>query len=165
MNLITINTKAISGALFNDKPADRNLFVGKGEKSPVIMTGYVGANEVEGEDGEYTATAYGRLQLEAALAGTGDKQRLVLSIAGGALRGVLFKAKEGAKFDYQGNIEAGDGLEYPVFGRKVKGERGTFISLSSMDKEKREERDNGKGSHSNASAKPDAGMPDDDVPF
>ncbi|AJW47690.1 MULTISPECIES: hypothetical protein [Ralstonia] len=149
MSLITINTKQVSGALFNEKNG-RELFVARNTKSPVIMTGYVGAGEVKGEDGKYSPTEYGRLTMEAALAGEGDNSRLVLSIGGGALRGVLFRAKkDGVNYDYQGMIEDGNGFEYPVFGRKIDGERGQFIALSSMDKAKREEN----GSASNAPAR------------
>lgn len=167
MSLITINTKQVSGALFNDKNG-RELFVARNTKAPVIMTGYVGAGEVKGEDGKYSPTEYGRLSMEASLAGEGDNTRLVLSIGGGALRGVLFRAKkEGVNYDYQGMIEDGSGLEYPVFGRKIDGERGQFIALSSMDKEKREENGNGGNGQSSARKEREA-VPadaDTDLPF
>lgn len=159
MSFISINSKQVSGALFPEK-SDRELYVAKGQKSPVIMTGYLASGQVKGEDGEYHYTEYGRLPIEAAKA---SEDRLVLSVAGGALRGVLFKSKEGQKFDYSGNIEAGDGMKYAIFGRKVKGERGTFISISSADKEPMED----SGKKSSKSKEPDNHpvIEDDDVPF
>ena len=156
--LITINTDKISGALFTEKTG-KQVPVAKGVKADVIMTGYIGANEVKNDDGEYRATAFGRLPVEAAI----HDDRMILSIAGG-LRGVLFKAtKDGVEYDYSGNIEAGDGNEYPIFGRKVKGRQGTFISISSLEKQPRKERDNKAG-------KPAAPAPtqedfSDDIPF
>jgi hypothetical protein len=164
MNFITINTNTISGALFNEKTG-REIAVAKGEKSPVIMTGYIGAGETKGDDGKYAPTAFGRLPMEAAK----HQDRLVLSISGG-LRGVLFKAKEGAKYDYSGVVEDGQ-HEYPIFGRKVSGERGTFISLSSMERRKREatgestgEATGGKPAQASKPANDFSDM-DEDLPF
>ncbi len=133
---VTINTEKITGALFADKNG-REITVARGVKAPVVMTGFIGANEVKGEDGEYRPTAFGRLPVEAAQ----HDGRLVLSVAGG-LRGVLFKAdKEGAKYDYSGNIEAGDGTRFPIFGSRKKGPNGTFVSLYSLERETPKEKD------------------------
>lgn len=156
MNLITINTQKISGALFSEKNG-KEITVAKGEKSPVIMTGYIGADETKSDDGSYRATAYGRIQVEAAK----HEDRLVLAVSGG-LRGVLFKAKEGAKYEYSGVLDDGE-YEYPIFGRKVNGERGAFISLSSMERKKREAKG---GKPAQASAKPAEDFDDADlIPF
>lgn len=159
-NLITITTPQIAGALFNAQNSERELFVARDTKAKVVMTGYLGAGEVkEGE--KYVPTAYGRLPVEAAKAGEGDKARLVLSIAGGALRGVLFKAKKAdAKYEYQGNVEDGTGKEYPIFGRLMKSSAGeAFINISSMDKTEPTARGNGESSDH-------AGTPaDSEVPF
>ena len=156
MNFITINTEKIGGALFAEKTG-KEISVAKGQKAPVIMTGYIGANEEKDGDG-YKPTAFGRLQVEAAK----HEDRLVLAISGG-LRGVLFKEEKNAdKYQYSGVVEDGD-TEYPVFGRQVKGERGTFISLSSA--EKRAKKDKGTKTASKQAPTPSHDFEDDDVPF
>lgn len=160
--LIQINTAQVKGAIFNSK-SDREISVAKNEKAKVVMTGFIGAGEIK-EGNDYKPTAFGRLPVEAALAGKGESQRLVLQVAGG-LRGVLFKAADGKEFDYNGNLEDGNGNEYPLFGRKVKGEQGVFISLSSMDKKKADQR--GGNSQSKPQSGYGGGLDDmsDDVPF
>lgn len=129
--IIKIIAAAIAGALFTEKEPSKEIFVGKGTKSKVVMTGYIGAADVKDTNDKYVPGAYGRLNVRAAKTGEGDKERLVLELDGG-LRGVLFKNKDESKnYQYAGNIDAGDGNEYVIFGRLVKGDQGTFISLSS----------------------------------
>jgi hypothetical protein len=135
MSIIQITAPALAGALFNDKaPAEgkkpRQIFVGKAERADVFMSGYVGAADVQ-EGDEWVSGDYGRLNVRVANAGEGDKARLVLELDGG-LRGVLFRnTEEGKNYDYIGNIDAGNGKEYVLFGRDVQGEHGAFIGLSS----------------------------------
>jgi hypothetical protein len=135
MSIIQLVAPALAGALFNDKaPTEgkkpREIFVGKGEKANVVMSGYVGAADVKDGD-DWVAGDYGRLNVRVAHAGDGDKTRLVLELDGG-LRGVLFRnTEDGKNYDYVGNIDAGNGNEYVLFGRDVDGAQGPFIGLSS----------------------------------
>lgn len=146
MSIVQITAATLSGVLNHldgDSIHDGNTInAGKGEKVVVTMTGYVGAADVK-EGKEYVPGPYGRLPIRAAWAGEGDKERIVLDLAGG-LRGVLFengKKDKDDDADYIGNVEDGDGKEFPLFGRKkTSSEYGDFISLSSMERQEPRQR-------------------------
>jgi len=165
MAIVKILTAGLSGAMEAVKGTAGTMNVGKGVKETVVMTGYLGAPREKGSDGEYKASAFGRLPIQAALTGEGDKKRYVIDIAGG-LRGVLFKKKnkkEDKDPDYTGSVDLGDGTELGLFGRTVKGENGTFISLSTTSEPKA--RQNQNGGHSAPAPVDNGGFEDDDIPF
>lgn len=170
MSIVKFTCETLSGALNNCKNGGE-IRVGKDVKAKVVMDGYIGAGRVKNGD-DFAPSAFGRLPLQAALVGEGDKSRLVLEVAGG-LRGVLFanKNKEEAKDpDYTGNLEVGD-EEFGLFGRKVKTENGTFISLSSTTASSKASRGNrhggngGKSSGQHADPSYGSSYSDDDIPF
>ena len=167
MSIIAFTCATLGGALNPVKVAGSagEISVGRNQKAPVVMTGYIGAGRVKDADGEYKPSAFGRLSAKAALVGEGDKQRLAGEAEGG-VRFVLFKngkKKSENDPDYTGNLEVGD-VVYPLFGRKIKTEAGSFIGLSSGEAEPRKER--GKTDSAPAHADSSYGTPDaDDVPF
>lgn len=162
MSFVTIAVPAIQGALFAEKGGSTIKVYGK--ESPVVMVGTIQASDRK-EGDKYVPTAYGRLAVKAAKAQTRDgKDYLFLSIEGG-LQGRLFKA-EGKDYDYSGSIDAGNGEEFVIFGRKRKSEGGvTFISLNSAERKKAEATNGGgKGKTAKASQVEDD-FEDIDVPF
>ncbi len=159
MSIIAIKVAALAGSLFAAQDSTKEIYVGKDKKAKVVMTGYVGHADVKKDD-KYVPGPYGRLRVLAAKAGEGAKERLVLELDGG-LRGVLFKNKvEGKNYDYIGNIDAGDGQEFVVFGRKVKTDTTSFISLSSAAAQAKKE-----SKSDDHSAPAAGGNMDDDIPF
>lgn len=163
MSIIAFTTKTVAGSMSKVQTSAK-IRVSKSEEAQVVLSGYIGAPRVKQGDGQYKASAYGRLPLQAALTGTGDKQRYVLEIAGG-LRGVLFKAKQSGENspDYMGNIDLGGGMEMALFGRKVSNDGGDFISLSSGEAKPAQPRGNG-GSQQSEQHAPDF-SDDDGIPF
>ena len=162
MSIITFTTNTISGALNKANSTDE-ISIGRGNKAKVIMTGYIGAPREKDENGEYRSTAFGRLPVQAAIAGEGDKQRYVLDIAGG-LRGVLFRnPKSGENSpDYVGNIELSNAEEMTLYGRKVSTQNGDFISLSSSEAKPKP---NGNSNGSQSAPASDDGFNSSDIPF
>lgn len=161
MSIINFSVKSLGGAL-NKVNSSAQISVSRDQKANVVMEGYIGAGRIKNDDGKYVASGYGRLPVQAALTGEGDKQRLVLEIAGG-LRGVLFKntkKKDDNDPDYTGRLESDD-FEYGLFGRKVNSEAGEFISLSSTDAKPREQRgtQNSSSSQQNHPADDDGSVP------
>lgn len=162
MSLISINVAKVQGALFSTTEENKEIRV-YGKPAKVIMTGNLKAGD-EKVGGEYEPLAYGQLNIRAAMAKTmGGKDYLYLSIDGG-LQGSLHKV-EGKEYDYFGTVEAGDGLEFPVYGRKKKSEGGVnYIAISSSEKQKKE----AKPADSSAPEQKSAAAPDDsdgDFPF
>lgn len=163
MSIIKFSVKTVSGALNPVNGDAGEIGVSKNEKAKVVMTGYVGAPRVQQADGTYKSSAFGRLPVQAAITGEGDKKRYVIEIAGG-LRGVLFPAKnkkDEKSPDYTGNIDLGDGTEMALFGRKVSSESGNFISLSSGEAKAKEDHGNG----GKTAASHESFESDSDIPF
>lgn len=158
MNFITINTPKIQGALFTAKePATMKVY---GQESNVIMTGWIKSGDEKNDDGGYTPMAYGSLNVRAALAKTkAGKDYMFLSVDGG-LQGRLNRAEDGKEYDYIGDIDAGDGKTFTVFGRKKTSEGGVkYVSISSAEKAE-------KSDEHKAESKPAAqSITDDDIPF
>ena len=121
-------------------------------------------------DGKWSRNTefWGRLGVRAAATKTGDKQYYVLDIEGG-LRGVLFPtAKKGENSpDYAGNIDLDNGMQLPLFARRMQGRNGSFISISSGTAERKESSGNNASSGQPTRAQPpqDTGFEDDDIPF
>lgn len=179
-SLVKLNG-AVQGAIFPEA-SDREIFVGgkdqdgKPVKAKVLMTGAITSVEKPNADGKYVAERYGRLPVEAAAAGEGEKKRLVLQIAGG-LRAVLFATTDADKAefrkrvgkddaeapDYNGSIELGDGTEAYLDGYRRKSADGkSFISLRSG---KVKEAKNGNGNSAATHSAPPPATADDDLPF
>lgn len=161
MNLITINVPAIQGALFADTEGKEMKVYGNTSK--IIMTGSLRAQD-EKQGDNYVTTVYGQLGIRAAAAKTKDqKDYLHLAIDGG-LQGRLMKA-EGKDYDYIGNIDAGDGQEITIFGRKrTAAETGKgYIALSSGAKQPRQS--NGGGAAAAPAEHGNSHATDNDIPF
>lgn len=163
MSLIQFAVKTVSGSMAKAKPTSDKIRVSKDQEVEVSMEGYIGGPRTKGDDGKYRASVYGRLPLQAAVVESNGKKRYVLEIAGG-LRGVLFPVKElkDGGPDYSGNIDLGNGMEMPLFGRKVQTEQGGFISLSSGEARESDK----KNEHSATPANQGHAFEDDsDIPF
>ncbi len=173
-SLIKLNG-SVQGAIFPEA-SEREIFVAKNVKAKVIMTGALKSVDKKNDDGKYVAERFGRLPIEVAMTGDGDKKRLVLQIAGG-LRGVLFATTDADKAefrkrigkddaeapDYNGSIELGDGTEAYLDGYRRKSDDGkSFISLRS-GKVKEAKSGTGNGNSTAAHSAPPVG--DDDLPF
>lgn len=144
MSIVKLSCATISGAINFVTDSNEEIRISKDNKAQVIAEGYIGAGRVEKTpgSGDYVASAFGRLPLKAAVAGAKGTPsfRLVLDVAGG-LRGVLFvndKKEKESDPDYTGRLEVDD-LEYPLFGRKVGGQSGEFISLNSLEAKPRQQ--------------------------
>lgn len=160
MSFVNIAVPSIQGALFQEK-SEKKIKV-YGRESAVIMSGSIqAADKKEGD--KYVPLAYGRLAVQAAKAETKDgKEYLFLSIEGG-LQGHLHKADPGQDYDYAGSIDAGDGTEFVVFGRRRKSEGGvSFISLNSAE---RKAKKSAPAKAAAATAPAPANDFDDDIPF
>jgi hypothetical protein len=167
MSIISFTCKTLGGALNPVNGPVEKIRVSRDEEAEVILSGFIGAGRIKKGD-DYVPEAFGRLTCKAALVGTGAKQRYYLDIAGG-LRGVLFKNNEkgdNAKApDYVGNVEVGD-MVYPLYGRKIQGENGHFIGLSSGEIEPKRERNSGGGGTNGTNGTNDAPPPaGDDIPW
>lgn len=160
MSFVNIATTAIQGALFQEK--NNKTIKVYGRESAVIMSGSIqAADKKEGD--KYVPMAYGRLAVLAAKAETRDgKEYLHLAIEGG-LQGRLYKADPGREYEYAGAIDAGDGTEFVVFGRRRKSEGGvSFISLNSAERKAKEP---APAKAAAATAPAPADDFDDDIPF
>lgn len=155
MSIIQFTVKTLGGALNPSTGPVEEIRVSRDETAKVVMTGFIGAGREKNAEGKYESTGFGRLPVKAAIVGEGGKQRYYLDIAGG-LRGVLFKnnKKNGDNDpDYTGNIEVGEQV-YPLFGRKIDSDNGSFVSLNSGEAEAKGAR----GGRSNSSSSQDDGQ-------
>jgi hypothetical protein len=116
------------------------ISVRKDEKVKATMIGWVKADRVKGEDGEYSPASFGMLRVRGVRVDqkVAGKDRIILQTDGG-LRGVLFpvSAEDQAKQDkqpayiYQGDLEDGKGGKLILFGYNRTGVNGRFLSCSS----------------------------------